>query len=169
MRIKFYESMMLISLIFTSILFSCAAPQQEIIESTILNSNKAIELNPKDSVAYNNRGSAYSLKGKYDLAISDLTKALEIDPKYGSAYYNRGRTFCVMKQYDKAISDLSKALEIDPGQVLAAPAYNERGIAYAEKGQYDLALSDFNKAIEINPNFSNARNNRERLLRRYKK
>ncbi len=167
MRNRLSKSMMVILIILSPALFSCATTQQEQVEckdanichqlgltcvqqrdfdKAILYFNKAIELDPVNPVVYSNRGAAYSAKGKHDQAIADWTRALEVDPKYGSAYYNRGRTFCVMKQYDKAIPDLDKALEIDPTH---ARAYYERGIAHYEKSQYDLALSDFNKAQEL--------------------
>ena len=167
MRNKIYRLMMVISIIISPILFSCATTQEEQVEckdanhchqlgltciqkgdfnQAILYLNKAIELDPTDPVLYSNRGAAFATKGRNDQAISDWTKALEINPKYRSAYYNRGRTFCVMKQYDKAISDLDKVLETDRTH---ARAYYERGIAHYEKSQYDLALSDFNKAQEL--------------------
>ena len=160
MRDKLSTSMVVISALIFLALFSCATTHNEQIESIIWSSNKAIESNPNNPMAYNNRGSAYMIMGKRDLAISDYTKALEIDPKYAEAYFSRGMAFCIMRQYDKAISDLDNAVEIDPRH---ARAYNERGIAYYETGQYDQALSDFNKAIEINPVLGQGYYNRGRF------
>ena len=53
----------------------------------------AIELNPNDAEAYNNRGVAYSNKGDYDRAIADYTKAIELNPDYVEAYSNRGGAY----------------------------------------------------------------------------
>lgn len=55
------------------------------MESVENDYNKAIEINPKDAMAYNNRGIANKAQKKYDDAISDYSKAIEInlkDPKY---------------------------------------------------------------------------------------
>ena len=49
-----------------------------------------IQRNPKDVVAYHNRGDAYGLKGDIDRAISDYTKAIELNPNYAPAYNSRG-------------------------------------------------------------------------------
>ncbi|TAL29094.1 MAG: tetratricopeptide repeat protein, partial [Nitrospirae bacterium] len=42
--------------------------------------SKAIEANPKDYLAYKDRGNAYYKKKQYDLAIADYVKALELNP-----------------------------------------------------------------------------------------
>ena len=46
-------------------------------DRAIADYNKALELDPKDATAYNNRGYAYRQKGDYDKAIADYDKALE--------------------------------------------------------------------------------------------
>jgi len=71
--------------------------------------NKAIELNPRYSDAYNNRGFAYYEKGQYDKAISDYNKAIELNPKFAMAYNNRGIAYFYKKEYDEAWDDVYKA------------------------------------------------------------
>ena len=50
-------------------------------DSAIANYTKAIDINARDAVAYNNRGIAYRAKGDNDSAIADYTKAIEINAK----------------------------------------------------------------------------------------
>src|ERR1700722_10984804 len=51
--------------------------------------NKAIELNPKDTIAYEGLGAAeYKLKN-FEKAIQYLNKAIELYPKYEIAYVGR--------------------------------------------------------------------------------
>ena len=52
--------------------------------------SKAIEINPRYSKAYNNRGNAKRSLKDYDGAIADYSKTIEINPNNGSAYKNRG-------------------------------------------------------------------------------
>jgi tetratricopeptide (TPR) repeat protein len=52
--------------------------------------NRVLALNPKDAVAYSNRGWAYDSKGDYDRAISDLDQAIQHDPRLANAYGYRG-------------------------------------------------------------------------------
>ncbi len=54
-------------------------------------STEAIRLDPKNAMAYYNRGRAWYAKGEYDRAIADSTEAIRLDPKNAMAYYNRGR------------------------------------------------------------------------------
>jgi tetratricopeptide (TPR) repeat protein len=52
--------------------------------------NKAIMLDPNDSVTYVNRGIAFRKKGDWDHAIADYNKAIGLDPKpdwYGHRGY----------------------------------------------------------------------------------
>jgi tetratricopeptide (TPR) repeat protein len=42
--------------------------------------NKVIELDPKNSMAYNNRAVVYSDKEQYDEALADFNKAIELNP-----------------------------------------------------------------------------------------
>ena len=122
---------------------------------------KAIEIDPRDALAYSSRGLAYDLKGQYDQAISDYSKALEINPRDASTYISRGGAYTAKGQFDQAILDYNKAIEIDPRN---ADAYSSRGDAYEKKGQYDQAISDYNKAIEIDPKDADAYNKLAWLL-----
>ncbi len=127
-------------------------------DRSISDCTKAIEINPKDAVAYINRGIAYKKEGDYDKAISDYNRALEIDPMYAAAYSNLGSIYCdKKKEYDRAVSYFSKAIEINPG---FAAAYYNRGNAYKNKNNNDLAISNYNLAIQINPKYANAYYNR---------
>lgn len=92
--------------------------------------DKAIELNPDYTTAYNNRGFAYYKLGKYDLAIQDFDTVIELDPDYTTAYINRGAAYRRLKQYDLAIQDFDKAIQLDPDNV---SAYNNRELAKLEE------------------------------------
>ncbi len=119
--------------------------------------DKALEINPEYTDAYNHRGNAKKEQGNYSGAIEDYDKALEIDPKYVAAYNNRGLAKAEQGNYSGAIEDYDKALEIDPKYVAA---YNNRGLAKAEQGNYSGAIEDYDKALEIDPEYVAAYNNR---------
>ena len=104
-------------------------------DKAIAEYNKAIELNPEYSKAYNNRGLAYADKGQYDQAISDYTKAIELSPKLAEAYYNRGIAYRHKGHYDQAISDYTKAIELNPEY---AEAYIQSGVCLCYKAKANL-------------------------------
>jgi tetratricopeptide (TPR) repeat protein len=115
--------------------------------------SKAIHLNPKLALAYDNRGLAYANRGQWDQAISDFNQVIEIASNFSEAYVRRGFIWEMKGNLNRAVADYNKAIEINPQE---ARAYFFRGRAYGDRGLYDLALTDFNKAIELNPNSAEA-------------
>jgi tetratricopeptide (TPR) repeat protein len=115
--------------------------------------NKAIELNPKDAVAYNNRGNAYGKSGKLTEAILDFNKAIELNPKYDEAHNNRGNAYSDSGKLTEAISDYNKAIELNPKD---AEAYGNRGLANAKLGKKEDAKTDLRKAMQLNPSLKEA-------------
>ena len=87
-----------------------------ITEKPFRTTREAIRLNPKDVVAYSNRGLAYQGNGKYDKAVTDLTEAIRaLDPNFTVAYFNRGLAYQEKREYDKAVADYTEAIRLDPG------------------------------------------------------
>jgi len=115
-------------------------------EEALSSLNKAIELDPKNAMAYGKLGVAYINQGNYQEALSSLSKAIERDPKLASAYGNRGSAYNELGRYEEAFADFNAALERDPK---LASAYNNRGLTFYHTGNYQKAMADFNIAIEL--------------------
>jgi Flp pilus assembly protein TadD len=49
--------------------------------------NQAIQLDPKNAMAYANRCAAHINKGETDLALSDCNQAVQLDPKNAPTRY----------------------------------------------------------------------------------
>jgi tetratricopeptide (TPR) repeat protein len=121
---------------------------------------RAIELAPRDSLAYYSRGRAYAYKKNpdYERAIADYSKAIEIEQQNLSAYMDRAYVYRIKELYDKEIADYTRVIVNNPRY---ARAYKERGVTYSlYKTDYDNAIADFTKAIEINPRDIEAYNDR---------
>lgn len=52
--------------------------------------SKALEIDPNDADAWNNKGNALYNLGNYNEAIECYDRALKIDPKNADARYNKG-------------------------------------------------------------------------------
>jgi tetratricopeptide (TPR) repeat protein len=78
--------------------------------------SEAIRLDPKNAIAFNNRGNAYGKKGwttgDYDRAVADYSEAIRLDPQYASAFCNRGRTKLSIKD-SGGDEDVAKARQLD--------------------------------------------------------
>jgi tetratricopeptide (TPR) repeat protein len=126
-------------------------------DRAIVNYTEAIRLDPKYTIAYNDRGAAYSNKNDYNRAIADYTEAIRLDPKLALPYKNRGNAYYYKKDYDRAIADYTEAIRLNPKDAMQ---YVSMGNAYFDKKDYDRAIADYTEAIRLNPNYAAAYNNR---------
>src|SRR5262245_56004758 len=100
--------------------------------------DEAVQLNPKNSVAFYNRGNVYNRLGQYDDAIENYDRAIELRPDYANAFNNRCSAYTAKGAYDRAIEDCSRAIALDATR---ANFFVSRGNAYGKKHDYDRAMS----------------------------
>ncbi|HEY9048802.1 MAG TPA: tetratricopeptide repeat protein [Ohtaekwangia sp.] len=121
--------------------------RNEFMES-LLNVNKAIEMDPNYAVAYYLRG---NIKDRFDDrhgAMKDYNTALEKNPKFADAFFARGNVKMKLQDYYGAISDFSSAISINENYI---EAYFNRGKAKQFLQAYEDAINDCSKIIQINP------------------
>ena len=121
--------------------------------------DQGVQLDPKNAVAYRNRGVAYESKGDHDRAIQDYNQAVRLDPKDALAYMARGRAYKSKGDYDRAIQDYDQAIQLDPKNI--AP-YLDRSDAYESKGDHDRAIEDYGQALQLDPMNADAHSRRGR-------
>jgi tetratricopeptide (TPR) repeat protein len=118
---------------------------------------KAVELNPKDAVAYYNQGLAFDELGKYEEALEEYHASIKLDPKLAISYVGRGNAYYKLKKYEKALKDYDKAIELKPEM---PEPYVGRGNVYWKYNWYYKAIRDYDRAIELNPRYALAYYNR---------
>lgn len=123
----------------------------------------------KLATAFNNRGAAYRLKGKYDRALEDFDQSIRLNPSSPKHYNNRGIIYRIRHDYDRAIADYNEAiwlksdfpaafynralayfdqpLRFDKRNALALYA---RGMILLKKGDVDAGEADITAAKAIN-------------------
>ena len=75
---------------------------------------KALELDPTDSMTWTNKGNTLSRLGKNNLALKAYDKAISLSPNYLSAWERKGDLFLfVLNKYQEAIEAYDTALQID--------------------------------------------------------
>lgn len=113
--------------------------------------DKAIELDPLNSVSYINRGNVQYNLGNFDGALADYDKAIELDPKNSLSYNNRANLKYRLKDFNGAILDLNRSIELDSNDV---NAIGKRGDAKLSLKDYKGAIMDYDKAITLDGNNS---------------
>jgi tetratricopeptide (TPR) repeat protein len=63
---------------------------------------KAINIDPRFALAYNNLGEVYSFLEKYEEAIREYKRALEINPELPEAHFNMVVSYILLKNYSLA-------------------------------------------------------------------
>lgn len=111
--------------------------------------SKAIELNPSDAEAFNNRCWVRIVVGRTRDALSDCNQAIRLRPEYADALDSRGLAKLKLGDLDSAISDFNEALRIRPK--LASSLFG-RGKARLKKGNTAAGNADLKAARGLDPN-----------------
>jgi protein O-GlcNAc transferase len=113
---------------------------------------RALDLDPRNVLAYVNRGSAYAMLHQHAAAIACYDKAIALDPESNaSPFYNRGNALQQLKQYEAAIASYGQAIALESD--LDGDAYFGRGTALLELKQHEAAVASFDQAIAIGSNY----------------
>ncbi len=110
--------------------------------------SRAIDLDPADGEAYEQRALARIKLGNYAAALKDCNRAIEIDGSDMDAYRTRAAAYVGLQRHELAIEDLDQVLRYDKTD---AEAYRLRGAALAGMDQFDRAVADFSASIARNP------------------
>ncbi|KAK2495549.1 hypothetical protein MC885_017766 [Smutsia gigantea] len=109
-------------------------------ESSILDFNRAITLNPKHYQAYLSRVVFFGSKGRYSKAILNCNEAIKIYPQSVRAHVYRGVLKYYSKTYKLAIIDLTTAINMDKNSYIA---FYNRALCYTKINELQMALRDY--------------------------
>jgi tetratricopeptide (TPR) repeat protein len=114
---------------------------------------RAVELAPQFSTAWNDLGTIAYYARQYERAEICFRKALAADPDSFEALVNLGGVLLNLSKHDEALRCNSIAVRRRPGDALAN---SQLGLAYSVAGDFDLAVKYLQNAKRIDPgHFSN--------------
>ena len=103
---------------------------------------RALELDPKYSLAHMFHAHLMSNLGRHDEALQEIDVALKLEPLSPLALSIKGVLLYQARRYQQGIDHLNKALEIDPNFWIGQLAL---GANYERAGRYEDALKAFRK------------------------
>ncbi len=109
---------------------------------------KAIELNPRDDLAYAKLGWLYIDQFQYPEAEQAFKKAIELNPKNDFAYVGLGGIYFYRAQYPEAERAFKKAIELNPKNDFAYVGLGRVYLIQKKSFESERALKT---AIELNP------------------
>lgn len=122
----------------------------------------AITHDPRNLLAWTERGILNAAQRLYADALSDLNRSIEIRPTT-VAHFERGRVHFLQRRFPAARADLDQAIALKPD---FGAAFLLRGLTHHVAGAYALARADYQQALALDPENGGARQALALLQRR---
>ncbi len=116
------------------------------LEGAMVNSQKALDLDPELAEAHASRGLALSLSKRYQEAEKQFETAIRLNPRLWEAYYFYARTCFVQGDYERAATYFGKAFEVNPEDHQAP---NLLGFVLRCLNRIDESVAVYKKGIEV--------------------
>lgn len=114
--------------------------------------NRALEIDPTDSAAYEGRGETHLAQGDLADAVSDFSRTLQIEPQNEPAIHHRGIAEMRQGNFKSAIDDFDHAVTLAdtvPGE--SSALFLDRARAKYFTGDFNGAIADLNQAVSGTP------------------
>jgi tetratricopeptide (TPR) repeat protein len=116
------------------------------LNRTIAETSESIRFNPKNAVAYFERGNAFFQKGAQERVIPDYTEAIRLGLRGSDVYHQRGMAHANQADYHLAIPDYDEAIGLDPHN---SRAYHDRALAFGQKDDFERAIADLTHVLGL--------------------
>lgn len=124
---------------------------------------RAIRVNDRVPMYYNNLGLALQVNGKHEEAEACFRRALALDARFAEAEVNLGKLLHARNENDDAEVHYRRALAVDPK---CAEAHDNLGRLLTEKGCLEEALVCHQQALVLRPDFAEAHGNLGNVLQK---
>jgi tetratricopeptide (TPR) repeat protein/tRNA A-37 threonylcarbamoyl transferase component Bud32 len=127
--------------------------RRRLLEDAAAFYTKLLEVNPRDSQAYLERGQVYELLGEYDKVRPDYEKASQLAPDNSEfhhqlAYFLSHVPDTAYRDNERAILHMKCAVQLEPGNAGYQSALGE---IYHRQGRKDEALVHYRRACALKP------------------
>jgi hypothetical protein len=121
----------------------------QLLNQSIQAFTRAIEILPKYSDAWGQRGLAYFRLGQNEAAIYDYNQSTKHNPNNATTWSNLGSLYFQSQKYQDAKYAYEQALRTNPNHIDALANYAS---TLGTLGDFNTAITYFKKAVALNPN-----------------
>jgi tetratricopeptide (TPR) repeat protein len=107
--------------------------------------NKAISIDSKNKICYNNLGYMYRNLERWDDAVCSLHMAMDLDPTYAIPHSNIGLLYLLLGELNRAESEFETAIQLNPFQ---GKAFLHIGMLDAMRGNMAKAKMSWQSGLE---------------------
>ena len=107
---------------------------------------RAIELNPRSSIAHDWFGMTLGMAGRYEEAFTELKRAVRLDPHVSVVRFGMAFVYWCGRLYDEGIQACSDALQLDPH---STQAHVWLGLCHVAKSDIKPAIAALERAVEL--------------------
>ncbi|HEY2685601.1 MAG TPA: tetratricopeptide repeat protein, partial [Steroidobacteraceae bacterium] len=109
---------------------------------------RAIEANPLDATAFNDRGIVLKALRRFGDSKASFERAIALLPRYAAAHSNLGNLLREMRQEEAAFLSYQRALQADPA---CADAHANFGVLLGDLARWEESIAHFDEALIRKP------------------
>lgn len=114
---------------------------------------RALQLDPNYTDAYDARGDAFICLNRYQEALAAFEKAIQLDPTCIHAYEGKGNVLYNLNRYQEALGAYERAIQLDSN---SSSACIGKGDALFYLRRYQDALLAYQRTIQLDPGYAAA-------------
>ena len=107
---------------------------------------RAVELDPYNAIAYQQRGFCLAARGRAEESLTELDRALQLEPLSVHFRWNRCMWLYFSRRYDEAVALCNTTLELDPK---SAPVHEVLGLTLIQTQMHEKAVHALEEAVQI--------------------
>ena len=106
-----------------------------------------LKIDPRNAIAYLDRGQAYIDAWEPDKALADLDSLEKLEPNNPNLYNNRGIIHFKRGEFEEALKEFNRCLAVGPRFQIG---YLNRAILWGHFREYEKSIRDLTAVLEIN-------------------
>jgi tetratricopeptide (TPR) repeat protein len=134
---------------YSSVVLDLVEEPDRLVEEGELLAKKAMEIDPRDPVAYFAMGRILMMLGDHDSSIAALKYSLELNPNFAQSYYGLGLVLALSGELDEARENIQTAIRLSLRDPLMVGFTNVLGMVCIMAGDFEEGLDWTKRSLRM--------------------